>query len=231
MRSRVLYSRIIVVIILTLTSCIGSTEGLTNHGFFWGIEIGDRFDYHMAHRLPDSSKNKDLDYYVVVDELPSIDENITDIPKITTDRIDWNNFHSFYFMNDTRITSQTNISDDLRRTLSWSAFPVGNWSLINDLFRTPINNSLFEVQTFDTSAEFGYSLTGIIFGRTVTETERFSKENGVLIFHELTEKFNESIYSIKITIVGDAIPLIVVIGGASIGLLVVALLVLKKKSR
>ncbi|MFX1260452.1 MAG: hypothetical protein ACFFAZ_00050 [Promethearchaeota archaeon] len=230
MKPRVLSLRIIVVIVLTLTICVGSTEGLTNHGFYWGIEIGDRFDYHMELRLPDSSKNKALDYYVVVDDLPSIDENITDIPQITGDVYDWNNYHSFYLMNDTRITSQTNISDDLRQTLHWRAFPVGNWSLVNDLFLIPKNNSLFEVQTFDTAADWGYSITGIVFGITVTETGRYSKETGALIFYELNDqRFNESIYSVQITIVGDAVPLFVLIGGASIGLLVVALAVLKKR--
>jgi hypothetical protein len=222
-------SRIIVVIALTLTICVGSTEGLTNHGFYWGIEIGDRFDYHLAIRLPDSSKNTALDYYVVVDELPSIDENITDIPRIReSGAYEEFNFSSFYFMNDTRITSQT-MSDDLRRLLSWSAFPVGNWSHINDLFLTPGNNSIFEVQTFDTLAEWGYSLTGINFGAEETFIYRYSKENGALNVYEHSYKKVARDYLIQITIVGDATPLFVVIGGASIGLLVVALVVLKKR--
>ena len=212
---------------------MGSAEGITNHGFYWGIEIGERFDYHMAIRLPDSNKNKDLDYYVIVDELPSIDENITDIPQITgSSENNWNNLYSFYLMNNTKIASQTNISDDIRRNLYWSAFPVGNWSLINDFFLMPTNNSLFEVQTIDTAVEWGYRLTIVMFGITDTETVRYSKENGALNLYEWnSQQFNESIYFVQITIVLDAMPLFVVIGGTYIGLLIVALVILLRESR
>ena len=222
------------MIALTLTICVTSTEGLTNHGFYWGIEIGNRFDYHMELRYPNSSRNIYLDYYVTVDELPSIDDNLTNIPQIRESvAYEENNFCSFYFMNDTRITSQA-VSDALRSCLSWSAFPVGNWSLINDTFLIPINNSLFEVQTFSSVTEWGYSLTSIeeLLGRNVTRTLMFSKENGVMNLYELNElDFNESLYSVRITIVGDPILMFVVIGGTYIGLLIVALVVLLRESR
>ncbi|MFW9975314.1 MAG: hypothetical protein ACFFDQ_08625 [Candidatus Thorarchaeota archaeon] len=221
------------MIALTLTICIGNIEGLTYHGFYWGIEIDDRFYYHMALYYPNSSNNLDLDYYVIVDELPNIDENITNIPSIwESAAYEENNFCSFYLMNDTSIRSQT-VSDDLRLNLHWSAYPVGNWSLINDLFLMPTNSSLFEVQTFDTAAEWGYTLTSIgeLFGRNVTSTLTYSKENGAMNLYELNELRYESFYSVRITLVGDPIPLLVVFGGVYIGLLVVALVVLIREAR
>ena len=222
------------MIALILTICVGTTEGLTNHGFYWGIEIGDRSEYHMELLYPNSSRNIYLDYYVTVDELPSIDENFTNIPQIRESvAYEENNFCSFYLMNDTRIASEA-VSDDLRRCLSWSAFPVGNWSLINDSFLIPTNNSLFEVQIFNSVTEWGYSFTSIeeLFGRNVTRTLKYSKENGAMNLYELNElDFNESLYSVRTTIVGDPILLFVVIGGTYVGLLIVALVILLRESR
>jgi len=98
----------------------------------------------------------------------------------------------------------------------------------------PTNNSLFEVQRFNSVTEWGYSFTSIeeLFGRNVTRTLMFSKENGAMNLYELNELGpNESFYSVRITVVGDPIPLFVVIGGLYIGLLVVALVVLIRESR
>ncbi|MFX0108687.1 MAG: hypothetical protein ACFE7R_10405 [Candidatus Hodarchaeota archaeon] len=168
------------LLMLLILTFVTPTEAVINHGLYWGLEIGDRIDYHYRLRRTDSSLNYDLDYYVVVDDLPSISENITEIPRIVgTSASESNYYNSFYFMNDTEILPQT-----LVPTLPWHAYPMGNWSLVEEAVISNINTSTWEITIIDTEREWGIILNGEDPRWIREESGVFSKDDGALLRFE-----------------------------------------------
>ncbi|MHA2081379.1 MAG: hypothetical protein ACW99H_09570, partial [Candidatus Thorarchaeota archaeon] len=94
--------RVVIPILFVLMVSCGTAEGISNHGLAWGIEVGDRFDYHYSYRSSDPSNSEDLDYYVVVDSLPEIPVDITELPQVSSSSTnEMNEYFSFYLMNGT----------------------------------------------------------------------------------------------------------------------------------
>ncbi len=229
MRSRLSDSKILVMTVLIIVMLVEPTVAITNPGLYWGVEIGDRFDYHRAVRYTDPNENSDLDYYVVIDSLPIIPDNITVLPYVSSSSAnEWNIYFSFYFTNNTEITSQTRVP-----ALPWSAFPIGNWSFVEECILSDINTTYWEVHVIDTETEWGFSLTADEGIWIHTDTTRYSKVDGALNFFEMDFQYHDGRFrKIDYIRVGEGIPLQLVIGifGVSIGLMVIAVVVYKKRS-
>jgi hypothetical protein len=203
-------------------------EAAINHGLYWGIEIGDSFNYHLTIRRTDSSGNYDIDYYIVLNSLPTIPENMTESPRLgSSSANEWNNYFSFYFVNDTEITPQTS-----GPTLHWSAYPLGNWSLVEEYALSEINTTLWDVQQVNTETEWGLTMTADERIAIHTDTVRYSKDEGALNFLEMDWQYVDGGFrTVRYIRVGEGAPLQLVIGvaGVSIGALAIALVVIKKR--
>lgn len=203
-------------------------DATINHGLYWGIEIGDTFNYHMAIRYTDSSRNIDLDYYVGLDNLPTILENITEFPRLTSSSAnEWNNYFSFYFVNGTEISPQTSVP-----ILHWSAYPLGNWSLVDEYALSEINTTYWDVQQIDTETDWGLTMTADESIAIHTDTVSYSKDDGALNLLEMDWQYTEGTFRTISYIregVGPSLQLVIGVAGVSIGVLVIALVVLKKR--
>jgi hypothetical protein len=205
------------------------SEATVNHGLSWGIEIGESFRYHLAIRYTEVSSNDDLDYYIVVNSLPTIPNNITEFPYISSSSAnEWNTYCLFYFMNDTEITPQTGVP-----ILHWSAYPIGNWSLVEEYALSDINTTYWEVENIDTEKEWGLSISVDEVLAFHTDTVRYSKEDGALTFLEMRWQYDPGRFRIlRYTRVGEGIPVLLVagVGVVSFGLLVIVLVFKKKRA-
>ncbi|MHA2426357.1 MAG: hypothetical protein ACXAEF_16325 [Candidatus Thorarchaeota archaeon] len=222
-------SRYVILSLLMLALVIGTTESITDHNLYWGIEINDIFNYRLELRFSDSSRNEDFDYFVEVDSLPAIPENVTDFPYIgSSSGNEWNTYFSFFFMNETEITPLTSVHN-----LHWSAYPLGNWSFVEDYVISELDTDYWEVQQLNTETEWGLIITADEFNAIHTDTARYSKDDGALNFLEMKWQYDDGRFRKVRTIrVGEDIPAQVIVGvvAVSIGLLVTALVVLKKRS-
>ena len=175
--NKTLVSILIVFCLIGLLPTLGSAA--TNQGLEWGVEVGDRFDYHV--RQNDYSQpaySFEFDCYFVVESLPTIQDNISEI------------IHPIIF----NVTPDANLyfANGTAANLWKSAFPqmivpVGNWSLWSVLLEDyAANTSLFHYDSINIS-ETATSWTWIAssqFAETNQvsreETATFRKSDGVL---------------------------------------------------
>jgi hypothetical protein len=220
----------LIMAMLLVSMSVQSAEAVTNHNLYWGIEIGDVFNYRLEIHNSDSSGYQNLDYYVKLDSILTIPENITsiaDIFLIGGTLLGATHF-SFYFMNDTEITPMMDVP-----YLEWRAFPIGNLSFVEELMVSLFDPSLWESRgtLIDTETEWGVSITADT--STNTLTIKHSKEDGTLSYYEKTHQFYDgTVSTIKYIRVGEGTPnqVVFVVGAVSIGLLVIALVILRKRS-
>ncbi len=107
----------LMAILFVLCIVVTPVSAANNRGLHWGVTVGSRFDYHEYRNstLGDSSEAEEKDFYVIIDSLPSIPDDINatrDLP----DSPSATHFHE----NGTQIEGPS----------SWSVLPVGNWSVI-----------------------------------------------------------------------------------------------------
>ncbi|MHA2078978.1 MAG: hypothetical protein ACXAB0_11925 [Candidatus Thorarchaeota archaeon] len=217
-------------VILVVFLLLGMVQGVVvdavmNHGLYWEIEVGDEFAYNFAllRSIPDA--NQYIDYYVVVDSLPIIPDNVTENPGLrgTAAGWEWNIYFSFYFMNDTEITSSLSF---------WSAFPLGNWTLIEEFERAELNTSYWDIEIIDTDAEWGMSISADERIAMHTDTVKYSKVDGVLNLFEMHWQYYDGGYrTFRATRSDGGFDAILVVGAAAvIGFAVVVVVVIKKRS-
>lgn len=203
--------------------CCGTAQGVTNHGLTWGIEIGDRFDYHYATRYSVSSSNRDYYYYVEIDSLPTIPINVTESPRINAaSGNEYNTYFSFYFMNDTEIEFMA---------FHWSAYPIGNWSLVKDLSLLMWNYTEDEIDIIDTETEWGMAISVDETRGVHTDTVRYSKSDGALNLLEMNWQYYDGTFRIIRTTrsTGSIVPLLIGVGTVTIAIIGVIVVVIKKR--
>ena len=202
----------------------GRVQAVENHNLSWGVEVGDRFDYHFAIRYSASSSNRDYYYYVEVDSLPTIPINVTDNPIITSSVAnEFNTYFSFYFLNDTEITNLI---------VQWSAYPKGNWSLIQELSLTALNVTEDEADIFDTDTEWGMTMSIDESLGVHTDTVRYSKSDGALNLLEMNWQYYDGTYRIFRTTRSTGstvIPFLIGIGVATLAIILVLVVIIKKR--
>jgi len=217
-----------VTILVIMILPVGFAQVDTSHGLIWGVEVGDIFNYHLAIRYTEQSRNIYLDYYVVVDSLPLIPDNISEIERVgSSSANEWNSYFSFFFTNDTEITPQTMVP-----TLHWSIFPIGNWTCIEEIELSEINTTYWDVQTIDTDTEWGFIITADDVIAVHTDTVRYSKEDGALNLLEMHWQYDPGRFrTLSYIRVGEGLPLemIVVVAGLTVFVAVVGVLFIKRR--
>jgi len=121
-----------IITIILATQTVGVTA-INDQGLVWGIEVGNRFDYNIKLEYHSSTMDVSTDdkLYVIVDELNTIPDHVTQLSDLTIFSLALDSYTT-YWENGT-------IMDDLWFDVldvanPFSAYPVGNWSLLAQIF-------------------------------------------------------------------------------------------------
>ncbi len=147
-----------VILLIVSFGLVSSSVAFTNHNLYWAFEIGASFDYSFS----DTENGISYGFYVVADGLPSIPDNVTSFHTIvfTTDM----DQYSAYFSNGSELSY-----------VIWSAIPVGNWSVIQQLAEAS-----YDYDWINTSTVWGWEKVETFPEATKTTTVEFSKSDGAM---------------------------------------------------
>ena len=179
---------------LLILSQATNVIAVNNQALDWGIEAGNRFNYDLEVTYHNATYSLDIidKMHVIIDDLPVIPDNISHLYELA--------FYDFttYWNNDTYMDDfWTNVM----HLIPFYAIPIGNWSLIRDLYEEvnpPVaieeDKSTFKVT--QGPGEF-YNSTQIIM-----------KSDGVLayLYMEWNRTGMEDYLTIKLTFEGYVLP-------------------------
>ena len=121
------------LVTLILCAHIVNVTAINDQGLVWGIEVNDRFDYVVEMEYCSPSMNLSLDdrMYVIIDELSTIPEHATELSDLTIFSLTLDSYTTYW--------ENGSIMDDLwfdvmEMPNPFSAYPIGNWSLIAQIF-------------------------------------------------------------------------------------------------
>jgi len=144
-----------------------SSQGLT-----WGIHVGDRYDYLLSFQgYVNGELDTDLKYraYIVVEGVPELPLSVTGVIQV------WGHVnYSCYHEDGTAYLDG--------KSFMWNAFPIGNWSLIADLFveHWASLDPNASIDTIDTPTLYGYNMTFVAADSIDSFSETYLKSSGVL---------------------------------------------------
>jgi hypothetical protein len=166
------------ILLIIITSC-SFTETASNHGLHWGFGIGDKFRYHSTDEYPSDNESRPFDYYVIVEDLPAIPKNASEVQRIiATPHNEWSAHFSFFDIENQEITPP--YSYLIMRPILLSAFPLGNLSLVEEVTLAGINMTHYDVEIVETEIEWGLILHSEGYLCNNSDTWMYSKEDGVL---------------------------------------------------
>jgi len=164
---------ILLIVCALILGSVSSVVAVTDHNLKWGFEVGDQFHYGYS---GDYSYFGDLelgafDFYVEIDSLPTIPNNVTWYHEII---LSPSYHYTFYLENGT----------ELFGLLPWGGLPIGNWSLIQEFVNS---TSELRYQWINTIAEWGIIQIEDDTTMVRTTTIKFSKTDGVMNLHRVVE--------------------------------------------
>ncbi len=211
----------LLALVLSIGLCTSLVSAANNQNLEWGVSVNQRFDYnlHIEYNVESGSDDSNTPYFVVVDSLPDIPDNIAFEPDLPNP-----NFDLFYL----------NGSDGSGYFVSitfWNVIPIGNWDMIIDLWLgIPI---VKETDIVNTSELVGYNYTYSFENKTHVYTQLYSKSNGVLHTFEMSyrDEIDPSIYRVReiIAVAGGDIPILYIAGAVGVGVIVILAIFVKKR--
>ena len=169
MRARTQFQIIVLLIpLLFVPTMFASAQG--EHNLEWAIQPGDTFNYTINGFSDHPTNNFTYKSYALVITLPTLSDNESEFFNMSLNRF---THYDIYFENGTEDHTGS----------TWGAFPIGNLSLLMQLF-----GSSSTIEFFELSTVWGFvSYTG---DSTLTQTNTavFSKSDGVLV-HYLREVY------------------------------------------
>jgi hypothetical protein len=209
---------------LCVSLCVLPVAAVSNQNLYWGFSIGQRFDYTLHLEVINGTEYlnlKDVDYYIVVKSLPAINDSVHSLGNLPS-----HPDFGCYYTNDTEVTPYSYI---------WLALPIGNWSLIIDLFLAS-PSSLTEDEIINTPTLAGFNFTMTSDNLTATSCEIYSKSTGALytrqsifqnVYHDIVFRHETRIDLIESS--GSILPYLAIAGGA---VLVIAIgVIIAKRAR
>jgi hypothetical protein len=159
-------------ILFVLCIVVTPVSAANNQGLYWGVTIGSRFDYHDFGEFTIQNQNetspREENFYIIIDSLPSIPDDITAMRNLS--RLVG---ASRFYENGTEIEGSS----------SWDVLPVGNWSLIVNIWEGQWSNQPEENVTQDiinTPYLIGYNFTVFHESGTDTLADIYVRTTGVL---------------------------------------------------
>jgi hypothetical protein len=195
--------RKLVILSVVILVCASSTVAITNHNLQWGFEVGDQFHYRYYGELVLGT----LDFYIEINSLPTIPDNVTSYNEIILSPMDF----SYYYDDGT----------EMHLAIPWGAAPIGNWTLVQEL----VNNSIsYELQWINTTDEWGGNFIQENETLVRTTTIKYSKTDGALNLFRVDENPVVGVKTrVEVTRINDQIELHLPI---EIGLGIVAMVVI-----
>ena len=171
MRERLCILLIACVLIMGSAS---SVAAVTNHNLEWGFEVGDQFHYRYTGDTMDLRFIiGTFDFYVEIDLLPTIPINVTSNMEITFTMV--SPHYTWYYENGT----------EAHQDPPWTAFPIGNWSLVKFLLN---ESSGQDFEWINTLTEWGFRIVDDYDTLVRTTTVKFSKADGVMSLYHVVEE-------------------------------------------
>ena len=162
--SKILYFQLM-AILFVLCFVVTPVGAASNQGLHWGVTIGKRFDYHRVAESVFETSPIEMDFYVIIDSLPTIVDDINTIGDLP----DTPGATQFY-VNGTEIEGSS----------GWFVFPVGNWSLIVSLWQIWPAEINVTQDIISTPYLIGYNYTVSWGTTTSTHAEIYVRASGVL---------------------------------------------------
>lgn len=165
--SKILYFQLM-AILFVLCFVVTPVGAASNQGFHWGVTIGSRFDYHRIVELGYWTSPIDDDFYVIIDSLPSIADDINTMADLP----------------DSPGTLQFNENGTgIEVSLGWQVYPVGNWSHIVSIWQswladTPESNVTQDIISTPYLIGYNYTVSWVL--ATQTHAEIYVRTTGVL---------------------------------------------------
>ena len=134
-------------------------------GLYWGISVGQRFDYQLTDvsTVNGSTKTTGQSYYIIVNSLPDMPESVTRL----SDLPEWSGY-STYFDNGT-VWNEGYMTD---------VIPAGNWSLMTSLWSSwpSLNNP----DIIDTQVLAGFNASYSVPNYAQSDFMAYQKSTGIL---------------------------------------------------
>lgn len=147
----------------------------TNQNLEWGVDVGNRFDYHFQ------SNEIESNCYLIVESLPAIQDDILKI-----DYMDFFNVtprYTLYFANGT-------IAYWWMFDLTQLIIPTGNWNLWSSLVEN--RYGVGSINITETSTSWTWTLVSQRRDASIlVVSSTFRKSNGVLSYYGITQFTSE----------------------------------------
>jgi hypothetical protein len=154
--------------LFTILMIAPAVTAANTQGLKWGVNQGAKLEYsiHIEDNTGDGYSLTE-DFYVRIDFLPELSPSVTEVGDalLTGERN-----VSFFLMNDTPTEG----------IAEWSLLPVGNWSLIAEIFEPILDGFDRSLQYIDTSSEWGFSYSESGSSITTEVTTTWSKTDGAV---------------------------------------------------
>ncbi len=217
----------LIFILCVLSFTVNPAAAVTDQGLGWGLEIGDRFDFHFVYV---DSKNpvysREFDFYFEVVSLTTIPNDITGL---TVPYFNISCAADYYFANGTALGAYVPILPGL-------TLPVGNWSLWTSIIQTMEHPSA-DYATFDaveSGETWSYSVDWSIEDTMHTQgSATYLKSDGVLTRYDwnVWDSTGSPLFEYHLTRPGyeGGLPVVVIVGiGIGIAAVVVILFLAKR---
>ena len=215
-------NKIFTVLFLVGFILIPSVLAANNQGLVWGVEEGQEIQYN----LHISMIMETTFFTTTIDETEQIMYTIQSLPDIPTEVTAMGGF-PFPTGTLTYANGSTIGSLPITLPLAMLIIPVGNWTLIDELYKESAESSLTGVTWINDASYWGfqYSMeTGYPEEMSMSATIKFSKADGVLALVSTSADMGEmGSTEMSLTRVGgplDTTTLLIIGGGAAVVLII-----------
>lgn len=219
-------SGIVLAFILFIAQATNAAA-INDQGLQWGINVGDRFDYHVELDFSSSTANVSIDdmMYVIAKELNAIPDHAMVLSDLTVFSLSLGSYTTFW-QNSTLMDSLW--LDVIGSMNPFVVYPIGNWSLL-----TQILEDAAPAVTTQTTTTMNYSLIDYPVAGNVHETV-FLKSNGVPISHVYIRTWDsEKTLLMNLTLMqtpsGTNVPPILILGSTFACILLVAAVIVHRR--
>jgi hypothetical protein len=205
-----------------------SVSASNNQGLVWGIEVNDRFDYNIQVQFNSPAENVTIDdkMYVIVNELNTIPDQVTELADITIFRLAVGSYTT-YWENGSIMDSLW--LDTISVANPFAVYPLGNWSLL-----TQILGDAAPVVITQNTTMMNYSLVDYPVMGNVHEMITL-KSNGVPHSHLYIRTWDSKTVFMNLTMIqtttgGADSPFMLILGiGALVTIGVIALVIIRRR--
>jgi hypothetical protein len=203
-------------------------------GLSWGLEVGDQFEYTWTVTIQESPSSN------IITSVENITLEITDLGPISTSHFSWMgdlNYAVKYFSNGSVLT----------RSIDWSAVPIGNWTLMEELLTEYTQDPGLEglditlsSSTWRVESDHNHTVTGQI----TNTTYEYSILDGAIsylyiqIWNHPTEDYHEIRELVRISPLPSSPPpfpafdpIVLIVLGGGFGVVAIAIIIIKLRNQ